>query len=155
MHSYFARRYSDAVQELGESFELDAGSVTGRVFLGLTLVELERFDEAIRELDVTRQLSNGHEVIAALGYAYARAGHVDAARARLAELLEASERRYLSPSLLAQVYAALGETTTALDWLEKASDVRAPDLAWMRVRPVFDSLRAEGRFAALTGRLAL
>jgi serine/threonine-protein kinase len=155
MHSYFGRRYGDAEAALRRSFDLDAGSVTGRVFLGLTLVEMGRHDEALPELAMARHLSDSHEAIAAIGYAQARAGNADAARQRLGELLALSGQRYLSPSLVAQIYAALGETAAALDWLEKASDRRVPDRAWMRVRPVFDSLRAEGRFGALTGRVGL
>jgi serine/threonine-protein kinase len=155
MHAYFGRRYDDAEAAFRRSFDLDAGSVTGRVFLGLTLVEMKRHAEALRELEMARHLSDSPEAIAAIGYAQARAGNADAARARLGELLALSEQRYLSPSLVAQIYAALGETTAALDWLEKSSDRRVPDLAWMRVRPVFDGLRAEGRFGALTGRVGL
>ncbi len=155
MHNYFARRYEDAEREFRQGFELDAGSVLGRVFLGLTLVEMGRCDDAVRELNVAAQLSNSHEAVAALGYAHARAGRADAAREQLAELRAARDARYVSASLLAQVHAALGETAAALDCLEKASDERAPDLAWLRVRPVFDGLRAEGRFGALTGRVGL
>ena len=41
----------------------------------------------------------------------------------------------------------------AFEWLEKAADARAADLAWLPVRPVFDSLRSEPRFPALLERL--
>jgi hypothetical protein len=63
--------------------------------------------------------------------------------------------RYVSPSLLAQVHAALGESAQALDWLDRAADCRAADLAWIGVRPVFDSLRGEPRLAALTADVGL
>ena len=48
------------------------------------------------------------------------------------------------------MHAALGETHLAIDALDRALAAHAADLAWLRVRPVFDSLRAEPRFAGLT-----
>jgi serine/threonine-protein kinase len=155
LRSYFARRYVDAERELRESFELDPGSVTGRLFLGLTLVELGRFNEALPELEMAGQLSRSPETVAALGYASARGGNADRAGTLLGELLDAATQRYVSPSLVAQIHAGLGETGPALDWLEKASEARAADLSWLAVRPVFDTLRHEGRFATLVGRLGL
>lgn len=47
----------------------------------------------------------------------------------LAELATRSRERDVSPSLLAQVHAGLGEVGEALAWLERAKDVRAVDLA--------------------------
>ena len=62
------------------------------------------------------------------------------------ELADLEEKRYVSPSLLAQVHAALGDTELALDYLERAQKVRAVDLAWIRVRPVLARLREHSRF---------
>ena len=153
--SYFAHRFSQADRELRESLALDAGSGTARLFLGLTLAEMARHDEAIRELETALQLSPSPEMRAALAYAFARAGQDDRARQELAELHRISGERYVSPSLVAQVYAGLGETTPALEWLERARDVRASDLAWLSVRPVFDALRSEPRFGAVVATLGL
>ena len=118
--SYFAHRFSQADRELRESLALDAGSGTARLFLGLTLAEMARHDEAIQELETALQLSPSPEMRAALAYAFARAGHDDRARQELAELHRISGERYVSPSLVAQVYTGLGETTLALEWLERA-----------------------------------
>ena len=153
LRSYFARRYAQARDELRDSFELDAGSATARLFLGLTLVEMGSVDEAVPELETALQVARSPEMIAALGYAFARAGNGDRARQTLGELMTFAGARYLSSSLIAQVHAGLGETHQALDWLEKAYDAHAADLAWLPVRPVFDSLRSETRFHALMERL--
>ena len=42
---------------------------------------------------------------AALAYACARAGHLERARTLLEQLLALAEKRYISPSLIAQVHA--------------------------------------------------
>jgi serine/threonine-protein kinase len=153
--SYFARRYSEAAKQLRDSLELEGGSVHGRLFLGLALVEMGATEKATRELETAAELSRTPETVAALGYAMARAGNQDRARTLLGELAAMSDVRYVSPSLRAQVHAALGETSRALDCLDKAADLRAADLAWIGVRPVFDSLRGEQRLAALTADVGL
>jgi serine/threonine-protein kinase len=153
LRSYFAHRYVQARDELRDSFELEAGSATARLFLGLTLVEMGSFDEAVRELETALQIARSPEMIAALGYAFARAGNIDRARQALGELMTVASARYISSSLIAQVHAGLGEPLQAFDWLEKASGAHAADLAWLPVRPVFDSLRSETRFNALLERL--
>jgi serine/threonine-protein kinase len=154
MRSYFAHRYASAYDELLETLELDAGFATARLFFGLTLAEMTRYDDAIRELETALQFSGGSpETIAALGYAFGRGGNIDRARRALAELIALSNQRYVSPSLIAQVHAGLGDIESALDWLERAGEARAPELTWLAIRPVFDGLRAEARFQALQERL--
>ena len=99
------------------------------------------------------QLAASPEMRAALAYALARAGHTDAARTHLGALTAASQQRYVSPSLVAQVHAGLGETDQAVNWLEQAIAVRAADLAWIAVRPVFDGLRSHTAFNGLVTRV--
>ena len=141
MLSYFAQRFDVARHEFNEGLDFEPNSATGRLFLGLTLVELRAFDEAIGELTTALSLAAGSpETAAALGYAYARAGHVSRAQDSLAELQRVSSIRYVSPSLIAQIHAGLGDTHAAVDWLEKAVELRAADLAWLSVRPVFNTL---------------
>ena len=153
LRCYFARQYAEALQELRQGLELDTGSAIARLFLGLTLVEMGRFDEAVRELQIAIQLSDSPEMTAALGYAAARAGNLDQARQGLGKLLGLSSRRYISSSLIAQIHAGLEDSPSALEWLERASAERAADLAWLGVRPVFDSLRRDTRFVSLVARL--
>ena len=60
-----------------------------------------------------RHLARSPEMLAALGYAFARAGHVDRARRALGELMTFAAARYTSSSLIAQVHAGLGEIDQA------------------------------------------
>lgn len=147
--SYFAHEFERARRELEESLELDPGASTAYLFLGLTLAELGEYDDGLREIETAQRLSPSPEMIAAAGLVAARSGRHDRAREALAELAAHSSHRYISPSLSAQVHAALGDTELALDALERALAAHAADLAWLRVRPVFDTLRGEARFARL------
>jgi TolB-like protein/Flp pilus assembly protein TadD len=154
--AYFARDYGDAVNGLERTLDLDADFAIARFFLGHAYTELSKYDEAIRALEaVTRLPTRSPEMVAGLGYACARAGHVDRAQAALGELAAMAESRYVSPSLPAQIHAGLKDTAAALQWLERAYEGRAADLAWLGVRPVFDGLRSEPRFLALCGKIGI
>jgi hypothetical protein len=51
------------------------------------------------------------------------------------------------------VHLGRGETSRALDWLEKAWDERDPWLAFLKIDPAFDVVRAEPRFVDLAERI--
>jgi eukaryotic-like serine/threonine-protein kinase len=150
LRAYFAGDYDQALADLSGTLAFESTFSAAHLFLGLSLAELGRHDAALAEIDAAMRLSGGSpEMHAATGYVSARAGRPDRAREALDTLTALAARRYVSPSLFAQVHAGLGDTTTALEWIEKARDGKAADLGWIAVRPVFDSLRAEPRFAAI------
>jgi len=90
-----------------------------------------------------------------LGRAYALAGQRDKAQKALDELREMSKQRYVSPYLIAVVYAGLGDKDQAFAWLEKAYQDRSFFLIWLNVEPRFDSLRDDSRFADVVRRVGL
>jgi hypothetical protein len=94
-------------------------------------------------------------MVAGLGYACGRAGHVDRARTALGELAAMAATRYVSSSLHAQIYAGLGDTPAVVQWLERAHAERATDLAWLGVRPVFDGLRSDAQFLQLCEKIGI
>jgi hypothetical protein len=73
----------------------------------------------------------------------------------LGELMVLSQSRYVSAALFAQIHGALGERAIALDRIDTVIEERAPAVAWMGVRPVFDGLRKEARFAAACLRVGV
>jgi serine/threonine protein kinase/tetratricopeptide (TPR) repeat protein len=154
--SYYARRYDEAAVAYLRTLEIDPRFAMAHLFLGQTLAALGRGDEAVAEITTALSLAPATvEMEAALGQAYAVAGRPEEARQVLAGLARRGEETYVSPALVASVHAALGEGEAALTWLERACEERAADLAWIGVRPVFDGLRDEPRFAALIERLGL
>ena len=153
LRSYFAHEFADAERILRETLEVESGAAAARLFLGLTLVERGDYATAVRELETAVHMAGSPEMEAALGYALARGGHVDAARALLARLLITAQSRYVSPSLIAQIHLGLGDRSQSLDWLERAVASRAADLAWINVRPILDPLRADARFHAIATRI--
>jgi Flp pilus assembly protein TadD len=85
----------------------------------------------------------------------ARLGQRDEARAVLAQLVALSKTRYVPPTRLAAVQAALGDTAQALDALDQAYAVRDPRMIYLKDDPRWVGLRQEPRFIALMKKLKL
>ena len=92
--------------------------------------------------------------LALLGSQLARIGQREEAREILNQLLALAKSRYVSPSSIAAVYAALGDVEPALDALDQAFLTRhATD--FLKDDPRLASLRREPRFVALMHKLKL
>lgn len=68
---------------------------------------------------------------------------------------ELSSRRYVSPLEIAIVYTGLGEKDLAFERFEKAYLERAGALIYLKVEPLYDSLRADARYLDLLQRMNL
>jgi len=97
----------------------------------------------------------GTYTLATLGYLLARSGQRTAAEALLEELTRRHRSEYISPVAFATIQLGLGNTAAALDWAERAYAERRGWLAYLKVNPIFDPLRAEPRFEALVRRMRL
>ena len=153
---YYRRQYQRSIEEFHKVLELDEGFEPAHVFLGQVYDKQGRYAEALAELGQAVQLSGGRpDITVALGHAHAQLGHRELARCFLDKLLDESEARYVSPSVLAQVYTALDEIEMALTALERGHKVRSADMIWIGVNPVFDPLREEPRFQTLLKGIGL
>ena len=84
-----------------------------------------------------------------------RVGQTREARAILTEMLTLVKSRYVPPSSLAAVYAALGEVDHALDALDMAFLTRDTRLTFLKDDPRLYGLRKEPRYLALMQKLKL
>jgi DNA-binding winged helix-turn-helix (wHTH) protein/TolB-like protein/Tfp pilus assembly protein PilF len=147
---YYARRHNQSAAQLQKLLELDADFWPARWFLGWTLSAQGHHQQALAELERTRQLSgNNTGVIAELGRAYAVAGRKEEARRTLQELLARVKTGYVTPYSIAAIYVGLGEHDEALTWLRKAETERAWEYLYLKVDPKFDALRAHSRYAVV------
>jgi serine/threonine-protein kinase len=153
---FFEGRSGDAIREYRRVLEMEPGFAVGYFFLGQALLREQQHEEAIAALEHAVELS-GHssETLAMLGYAQAVAGRADGARAIQDEILQLSASQYISPAQLAQIQLALGAKADALTSLERAAEQRATDLLWLRVRPAFEALEGEPRFAVIAQSIGL
>ncbi len=94
------------------------------------------------------------DVDEALERGFAEAGYREAMRRAAQPLIAHFHKSYVNPIDIASLYVEAGETSRAVDWLEKGYEVRdqsMPYIGW----PVFDSLRSDPRFQALLRRMNL
>jgi serine/threonine-protein kinase len=145
--NFYARDYAAAADAFEALIARDAQFAPAHAFLGQVRSEMQPPGAGIPHLARAIQLGGeSPEWIALMGVARARNGDAEGGGHALAQLERMSAAQYVSPVLNAQVHAALGEIDKALDALDAAVALRASDLAWIGVRPVFDVLREQPRF---------
>jgi eukaryotic-like serine/threonine-protein kinase len=91
-----------------------------------------------------------------LGVAYVQAGRRPDAE-RLAAAFEERQQRgeYVAPAAAAVTYAALGNVSKALEWLEHVYEVRDPNLCALTLEPALRSIHLEPRYRAVLRKLRL
>jgi serine/threonine-protein kinase len=151
---YQQRQYDRAIEQYGRALEMDPNSGIGHWALGNAYVQKGNYGEAITQYKKAITLSgDSPDELASLGYVYALSGKRREAQSVIEELKERSKRRYISPTIIAFIYAGLGEKDEAFAWLEKAYAGRDFILVFLTVDPTFDPLRSDPRFAELVRRV--
>ena len=111
-------------------------------------------DDAIAEFQKAVQLSEGSPISTAnLARAYASYGRSADAGQLLTGLKTRSNPAYSNAAEIAMIYAALGEKTQAMAWLERGYGERFNP--GVLLRPGFDSLRTDPGFRDMVNRVGL
>ena len=134
----------------------DPSEWLGHYFLGVGYEEpLGKQADAIPEFEKAVDMSGGdQDPRAALAHGYAAAGKRAEAQRILDDLTRQSADRYVSPYMIATIYAGLGDTDKAFAFLDKALQERSLDIIWnLKVDPRVDSLRSDPRFRTLWQRV--
>jgi len=150
--NYFQLRdYEDLMEVSRRGILSDPNEWLEPYFLGVAHEGLGRRSEAIPEYQKAIEMSKGdQDPVAALAHAYAAAGRRTEAETMLRDLQRRSREGYVSPYLIATIYAGLGDKDKALELLEKARQQRSWDLAWqIKVDLRLDNLRSDARFRSL------
>jgi len=131
-------RLSLAWRELGY-FEL------GRAELGAAVLAFER----AREIDGSAKAS------AALASLYGRLGREAEARQLLEQIQAEAATGWVPPLSLALVHAGLGESDAAFERIDEAFDVHDPGLVYLGVKPGWEPLHPDPRWARALRRAGL
>jgi serine/threonine-protein kinase len=151
-----ARQSDQSVDQLRKTLEMDPNFVLAHHRLGLVYEQQGKYAEAISEFTQVINLIGRKPLgVAALARAYALSGQRAEAQKLLTELQEQAKVRYVSPSSVAMIFAALGDKEQAFSWLEKAEKTRDGILVRLKVDPRFDTLRSDSRFEELLKRIGL
>jgi tetratricopeptide (TPR) repeat protein len=154
--SYFRRDFEAARQVYEQALGMDQNSGLAHWSLGNALLASGRNEEAISAFEKAITLSgDSPDEPASLGLAYALSGNESGARRIIETLSDRSSKIYIPPALTATIHGALGERDRAFELMEQAFRQRDSLLVYLKVDPVFDSLRDDPRFPGLLSRLGL
>jgi serine/threonine-protein kinase len=153
---HFAGRLDESIQQFHKAIELDAYKPVARLELGRAYETRREFALAITEFNQARKFSSDSpESLASLAHCYAVSGKMDEARTLLAELKELATRRYVSAYDFALLHCGLGEFDEALEWLNRAYEIRDGWLVYITVDPRWGPLRSDERFRRIVQRVGL
>jgi tetratricopeptide (TPR) repeat protein len=155
VHYIATREYDLAIEQYHRALALDPTFAEAHFQLGWALLAKGEYQEAIARLEGLLALRVDPVDLALLGYAYARGGRPFEARRMLGELQKQAARHYVPSYYLALLHVGLGQTAESFQWLERAyedGEVFMSELTW---NPLWDSVRADRRFASLLQRMNL
>jgi len=144
-----AGRNDEAIEQLQKTLELDPNYPSALTRLGRAHAAKGEYDQAVKYFKKAIAVDNTPGRLVQLGDVYARWGKTQEALNVVRELTSVSDKSYVSPSLIAGIYARLGENGLALLWLERAKKQDRPELS----DPDFDSLRSDPKFKVIEARL--
>jgi TolB-like protein/DNA-binding winged helix-turn-helix (wHTH) protein/Flp pilus assembly protein TadD len=149
-----ARSYDESIRQSSKTIEMDPNFALAHSQLAQAYLQKHMNNEAVAELQKALQLSGGSPtVMANLARAYVASGRRGDAVRVLNDLKKRSSPVSSHASEIAVIYAALGDTDQAMNWLERGYEERFNP--GVLLRPGFDSLRSDPRFQSLVRHTGL
>jgi TolB-like protein len=152
----YARRYDQAVRAGRIAIELTPDAPYTYFYMALSLAVLDSNEEAWEMASMGRKLAGGMPLGEGyFGYLAAVLGHTVEAR-EIVEKLEAGRKKGYVPALpIVWTYLGLGETSTALEWLDTSFAESDPFLGSLLVFPGYEAIRTQPRFKRIAEQLKL
>ncbi len=152
----YARQYDQAIEQLRKAIEMDPDFFRAHLFLGRAYEQKGMYKEALAAYQRAVNLEVGsEETVVLLGHLHAVSGNRAEAIRILESLRALYKRNKVSAYDLAVIYAGLGESDQALEWLNKAYAERTGGLLLLKAEPFFEKLHPDSRFADLLRRMNL
>lgn len=153
---YLARRYTHAEAQLRLALELQPHNVAAQHHLADVLMEQGRYPEAADEFVKWLEMVGVEESERnQAGAVIARSGLAGLARRAFKKEKKSNPNGYGKALKLATLHASLGETSIALDLLDRARRERDARFIFVAVDPKFDGLRSHPRFGELLKSVGL
>jgi TolB-like protein/DNA-binding winged helix-turn-helix (wHTH) protein/Flp pilus assembly protein TadD len=149
-----AHRYGESITQSRKTIEMDPNFALAHNQLAQAYLQEHMYEEAVTELKKAVQLSGDSPTcMANLARAYVASGKRSEAEKLLGDLKKRSNSAYSNAPEIAIIYASLGDTDQAMNWLEKGYEERFNP--GVLLRPGFDPLRSDSRFQNLVHRIGL
>jgi TolB-like protein len=152
---YHAREYELALASAERAWELGPEIPDTRYFLGMVLLQLGRFDEAIAALELAGGGSFRGQILGTLVLANAASGRPEAAQQAFGRLTGLARREYVSAAGFVYAWLGLGDKERALGALHEALETHSTGLMGLLLDPRLDPLRGEPGFQEVLRRMNL
>ena len=141
-----AGRYEEAIRYYRSALSLEPEYGLAHQGLGLTYLAQGKVTDGIEELRLADKVMRGPVRRALLGYAYARSGDTEKARAILNQFMASYNHQPIPALTIAQIYVGLGDKNRAFEWLRLAVQERDLnlDLKWDPIwKPILSDPRCQ------------
>lgn len=150
-----ARRVAEVLQHCKLILELNPNSSEAYRLMGHAHEALGQLDESRDAFERAVVLSHRHPwALSGLARTLARLGRHDEANAHVAALLPGVGSWCVPPTALAHIHAVANHEA-AFEWLERGIEERDVMSVYLRVNPLFDSIRDDPRFERLIQRIGM
>lgn len=155
-YTYYVRhQFDEAIAEYRRALSLDPVFYGARFGIANTYEQKGMYKEAVAEWTdmMTRggRKSESEELIRA----FESGGFPQVIRIRHRQLLDRTRNEYVAPLLAARVAIKAGQIDVAFDWLEKAFAERRQQIGYLKVDPVYETIRSDPRYKSLLSRMHL
>ena len=161
---YLCTNHTDeAIRQLQKVIEMDPTLPVAHHFLANAYYQKGLYDKFIEKVIEVRSdpvLNDGDW--SALGLtadqvrrAYARGGLEAFLRGELEGVLARSKKEYVAPKRIAVLYAMLGESDKAMDWLERTYQEHSKTIMSIKVDPRLERIRSNPHFQEMLKRVGL
>ena len=150
---YQAGKHREAVEQFRMTLDMEPRFWVGQICAAKVYEKMRMYPEALAACDRAWEFSGGNtEAPSLAGYVCAVSGDRAGAEGKISQMLEVREQRYVSSYNLALVYAGLGETDTALQFLEQAFEERDVHMTFL-LDHKWNGLRPNRHFQNLLSRV--
>jgi len=153
-----ARRYDEAIAVCQKVANDNPTFARAHICLSNAYWGKRMYPEVIEEAKAYARLSgdrNDSAFASALEQGFRSAGWKGALTKGIETLQAQRKTDYISPYLIAEFYAQLGEENQAFRWLNTAYQERDGDLLGLKTDYSLDSIRSDPRFAELVRKVGL
>jgi TolB-like protein/Flp pilus assembly protein TadD len=148
--SFHAGDLETAVEFGKQAIVVDPEFWIGYYMMAQVYEQMGKHELALDAIQHSAKLGSGNSKTVSLrGYIQARMGQTREAREVLQTLHSLARERYVPPYAMSLVHLGLDEKEKAMEYLERALEVRDVHLVFLPVDPKWDALRADTRFQTL------
>jgi TolB-like protein/Tfp pilus assembly protein PilF len=148
-------RSEEAVARCEEALRTDPTQPVAHRGLSSALLGSGRYDEALVRMIALRRSMGDEEVAQAFEQGNAEGGFERAMALAAETLVARSEGGFVPPTRIARLFGSAGEAESALDWLERAVEIRDPMMPYSAIDQWPEEIQTHPRFRELLRRMGL